>query len=113
MKTNLFIESVEPGAVVLTDAPRYMEGRRALLGVGDVGCLLRVLSECRSEMKSLDGDFEIRRAGSYSKFCKGEDDPYDYRGRICGEEFGLSLAFAHVLKCALERAGLDISRTRT
>lgn len=23
MKTNLFMESVEPGAVVLTDAPRF------------------------------------------------------------------------------------------
>lgn len=106
MKTNLFIESVEPGAVVLTDAPKFMEGHRALLGVGDVGCLLRVLSECRSEMKSLDGDFELRRA-------KGDEEPYDYMGRICGEEFGMSVTFAHVLKCALERACLDISRTRT
>ena len=106
MQTNLFIESVEPGAVVLTDVPKFMEGRRALLGVGDVGCLLRVLEQCRSEMKSLDGDFELRRA-------KGDGEPYDYMGRICGEEFGLSLAFAHVLKCALERACLDISRTRT
>lgn len=106
MKTNLFIESVEPGAVVLTDAPKFMEGRRAMLGIGDVGCLLRVLSECRSEMKSLDGDFEIRRA-------KGDGEPYDYMGRIDGEAFGMSIVFAHVLKCALERACLDISRTRT
>jgi len=105
MKANLFIESVEPGAVVLTDAPKFTEGHRALLGVGDVGCLLRVLGGCRSEMKGLDGDFELRRA-------KG-DEPYDYMGRICGEEFGMSIVFAHVLKCALERACLDISRTRT
>lgn len=106
MKTNLFIESVEPGAVVLTDASRSMEGRRAILGIGDVGCLLRVLGQCRNEMKSLDGDFELRRA-------KGDGEPYDYTGRICGETFGMSVAFAHVLKCALERACLDISRTRT
>lgn len=106
MKTNLFIESVEPGAVVLTDSPRFMDGHRALLGIGDVGCLLRVLDQCRSEMKSLDGDFELRRA-------KGDDGPYDYTGRICGVPFGMSVAFAHVLKCALERVCLDISRTRT
>ena len=106
MKTNLFIESVEPGAVVLTDAPKFMEGHRALLGVGDVGCVLRILSGCRIEMKSLDGDFELRMA-------KGDDRPYDYVGRICGEPFGLSYAFAHVLRCALERACLDISKTRT
>ena len=105
MKTNLFIESVEPGAVVLTDAPRFMEGHRALLDVGDVGRLLRVLERCRSEMKSLDGDFELHMARG--------DEPHDYMGRIDGEEFGMSTAFAHVLRCALERACLDISRTRT
>ena len=101
----IFIESVEPGAVVLTDSAKSMEGHRAMLGPGDVGALLRVLSECRSEMNSLDGDFELRRA-------KG-DEPYDYMGRICGEAFGMSIVFAHVLRCALERACLDISRTRT
>lgn len=101
----IFIESVEPGAVVLTDSAKFMEGHRAMLGPRDVGALLRVLSENRSEMESLDGDFELRRARS--------DDPYDYVGRICDEEFGLTVAFAHVLRCALERACLDISRTRT
>lgn len=105
MKTNLFIESVEPGAVVLTDAPRSMEGRRALLDVGDVGRLLRVLEQRRGEMKSLDGDFELHMARG--------DEPHDYTGRIDGEEFGMSTASAHVLRCALERACLDISRTRT
>lgn len=105
MKANLFIESAEPGAVVLTDAPRFTEGHRALPDVGDVGCLLRVLEQRRSETKGLDGDFELRRA-------KG-DEPYDCMGRIDGEEFGMSVASAHVLKCAPERACLDISRTRT
>ena len=71
----------------------YSRARRLRLP-GDAGCLLRVLEQCRSEMKSLDGDFELRRA-------KGDDEPYDYMGRICGEEFGMSIVFAHVLKCAL------------
>ena len=101
----IFIESVEPGAVVLTDSAKFMEGNRAMLGPGDVGALLRVLSENRSEMGSLDGDFELRRARP--------DEPHDYAGRICGEEFGLSVSFAHVLRCALERACLDVIRTRT
>lgn len=102
----IFIESVEPGAVVLTDSARFMEGNRAMLGPGDVGALLRVLSQDRIEMKSVDSDFEIRRSGKSS-------DPCDFMGRICGAEFGLSLSYATVLKCALERACLDISRTRT
>ena len=105
MKTNLFIESVAPGAVALADAPRSMEGHRAPLDVGDVGRLLRVLERCRSEMKSLDGDFELHMAEG--------DEPHGYTGRIDGEEFGMSIAFAHVLGCALERARLDVSRTRT
>lgn len=105
MNKMIYIDSVEPGAVTLTDT-KTSDGHRALLGIGDVGCLLRVLSECRSEMKSLDGDFEFRRA-------KGDEESYDYMGRICGKEFGMSITFAHVLKCALERACLDISRTKS
>ena len=104
MKTNLFIESVEPGAVAPADAPRSMEGRRALLDVGDVGRLLRVPEQCRSEMKGLDGDFELHMAEG--------DEPHDCMGRIDGEEFGMSTASAHVPGCALERACLDVSRTR-
>ena len=95
MKTNLFIESVEPGAVVLTDAPRSMEGRRALLDVGDVGRLLRVLEQRRSEMKSLDGDFELRMA-------KG-DEPHGYTGRIDGEEKDMTKALAKEHRRAKEK----------
>lgn len=105
----IFIESVEPGAVVLTDAPKSMEGHRALLGPGDVGALLHVLSDDRTGMQSLDGDFELCRPSD--RF----DDrlPCDFIGRICGESFSLQVTYARVLRCALERACLDISKTRT
>lgn len=105
----IFIESVEPGAVVLTDAPKFMEGHRALLGTGDVGALIRVLSDDRTDMKSLDGDFELSRPPDRFSDCL----PCNFMGRICGEPFSLPVSYARVLRCALERACLDISRTRT
>lgn len=104
----IFVESVEPGAVVLTDSAKFMEGHRAMLGIGDVGALLRVLSEDLIEMTSLDGDFKLHRPDRFSDCL-----PYDFTGRICGEPFTLQVTYASVLKCALERACLDISRTRT
>ena len=105
MNSRLFIESVEPGAVTLTDSAKFMEGNRAMLGAADVGALLRVLSEHRSEMKSADGDFEIARAHG--------DQPYAFMGRICGAEFGMPVSYAHLLKCALEGVALAVARTRT
>lgn len=101
----IFIESVEPGAVTLTDSAKFMEGHRAMLGPGDVGALLRVLEGQRSEMRSLDGDFEFRRSAR-------SGDP-DFKVSICDERSALPISHAAVLKCALERACLDVMRTRT
>lgn len=105
----IFIESVERGSVVLTDSAKSMEGHGAMLSIGDVGALLRVLSDDRISMKSLDGDFEISRPSDRFSDCL----PCDFTVRICGESFSLQASYARVLRCALERACLDISRTRT
>ena len=104
MSNLLFIEDIGSGFVAISDCDKPGRGNTAALGIGDAGALLRVLSEHRSEMRTASGDFELRRASP------GEE--HDFEGRICGRSFGLSISVAHVLRCALEQASLEIMGPR-
>lgn len=104
MFNRLYIGRVGHGSLVVSTCEDPGKGDLAILSAGDVGRVLRVLSEHRFEMESADGDFKLARSSPASS--------YDFEGSVRGTKFGLTLSFGHVLMCALERAAFDLVKMR-
>ena len=98
----LYIETVEPDCVVLTDSPRFMEGRRACLDRRRAGAVLAVLADAGRERVAEWDDFTLAPAagGGYSYEIEGGGGAFP-------------AADASVLRHALEQACLTLCRTRT
>lgn len=56
---GLYIETADPGAVVVTNSPKFLEGARAVLGRRDVGLLLNVLCGMPGAEARCSGGFRL------------------------------------------------------
>lgn len=105
---HLYIDTWNPGELVLTDSPKAYNRRHcAVLRRRDVGRLLDVLdglpgatAECSDGFKLVHNHLEFGCSDYVATF----DD---------GTTLGFGAYDAHVLKLALEQACLALCRTRT
>ncbi len=109
-KKHLYIETWDPGALVLTDSPKTgVRDRHALLYRQDVGRLLGVLGgHPWAEAVCTDG---FRLVHNHPGNLDGLADyvaTFDD-----GTQVGFGADDAHVLKLGLEQACLELCRTRT
>ena len=107
-KKHLYIETWDPGVLVLTDSPKMGFGdRHALLYRQDVGSLLDVLGgPPGAEATCTDGFRLVRNR-------HGMDGLADYVATFDdGTQVGFGAHDAHVLKLGLEQACLELCRTR-
>lgn len=107
-KGRLYIESVEPDAIVLTDSPRFLEGHRVVLDRRDVAVVLSVLEGASSNCECAKGEFSLAHHGIDSPANADYTAFFEDGSRV---EFG---AYdARVLRYALCAACLELCRTRT
>lgn len=107
-KDTLYIETVEPNAIVLTDSPKFLEGRRVVLDRRDVGVVLSVLEGASNNCGCAKGEFSLIHHGIDSSANADYTAFFEDGSRV---EFG---AYdARVLRRALDQACLELCRTRT
>lgn len=104
---RLYIETVDPGVVVITDNPKFLEGHRVVLGRRDVGKVLSVLEgascdcACGKEFSLIHHGIESNSNADYTAF-------FEDGSRV---EFG---AYdARVFRYAMQQACMALCRTRT
>lgn len=105
---RLYVETVEPDALVLTDSPKFLEGHRVVLNRRDVAVVLSVLEGASSNCACAKGEFSLIHHGIDSSANADYTAFFDDGSRV---EFG---AYdARVLRHALRAACLELCRTRT
>jgi hypothetical protein len=107
-KDRLYIERVEPGALVLTDSPKLLEGHRVVLDRRDVAALLSVLDGAFSNCVCAKGELSLVHhavdVAATADYTATFDD---------GLKVGFGAFDARVLRYALRAACLELCRTRT
>jgi hypothetical protein len=104
---RLYVETVGPDALVLTDSPTLLDGHRVVLDRRDVAVLLSVLDGTFSICTCAKGELSLAHHTIDSSANVDYTASFDDGSKV---EFG---AFdARVLRYALRAACLELCRTR-